>query len=156
MQINHIMAPLQKHLDSVIRKRICSKNIDCGMKRFLSGKNDVKMPSQTLEELVPNFWTSEQPLVNIATGKKAPQEMVKTVKSLKQIAKNAMNEFIARLHFKKAILLKIHTMIALKIIELYHLSQTVTKKCQPLQKMKINFSVKFLHALITKRSIYAR
>ena len=38
---------------------------------------------QTLEEWVPNFWTSEQSLVNIATGKEALQEMVKNVKSLK-------------------------------------------------------------------------
>ena len=33
-----------------------------------------KMLSQTLEEWVPNLWTSEQPLVNIATGKEAPQK----------------------------------------------------------------------------------
>ena len=49
-----------------------------------------------MEEWVPNLWTSEQPLVNIATGKEVPQEMVKNLKSLKQIGENAMNEFIAR------------------------------------------------------------
>ena len=141
MQINHIMAALGK--------------IDFGMKRFLNGKNDVKMLSQTLEESVPNLWASEQPLVNIVTGKEAPQEMVKTVTSLKKIGKNAMDELIARLHFRKTIPLKIHIMIALKT-ELRHLLQPVTRKCQPLQKMKINFSVKFLHASITKRSIYTR
>ena len=71
------------------------------MKRFLSGENDVKMLSQTLEEWVPNLWTSEQPLINIATGKEAPQEMVKNVKSLKQISENAMNEFIAVFTFQE-------------------------------------------------------
>ena len=101
MRINHIMAALREHLDSAIRKRTGSKNIDCGMKRFLSGENDVKMLSQILEEWVPNLWTSEQPLVNIATGKEAPQEMVKNVKSLKQIGENAMNEFIARFTFQE-------------------------------------------------------
>ena len=101
MRINHIMAALREHLDSVIRKRTGSKNIDCGIKRFLSDENDVKMLSQTLEEWVPNLWTSEQLLVNIATGKEAPQEMVKNVKSLKQIGENAMNEFIARFTFQE-------------------------------------------------------
>ena len=79
MRIDHIIAALREHLDSVSRKRKGSKNIDCGMKRFLSDKNDVKMLSQTLEEWVPNLWTAEQPLVNITTGKEAPQEMVKNV-----------------------------------------------------------------------------
>ena len=41
MQINHIMAALREHLESVIRKSIGSKNTDCAMKRFLSDKNDV-------------------------------------------------------------------------------------------------------------------
>ena len=71
------------------------------MKRFLSDKNNVKMLSQTLEEWAPNLWTSEQPLVNIATGKKAPQEIVKNVKSLKQIGENTINEFIARFTFQE-------------------------------------------------------
>ena len=31
------------------------------MKHFLSDEKDVKMLSQTLEEWVPNLWTSEQP-----------------------------------------------------------------------------------------------
>ena len=44
------------------------------MKRCLSDENDVKMLSQILEEWVPNLWTSEQPLVNIATGKEARQK----------------------------------------------------------------------------------
>ena len=101
MRINHITAALREPLDSVIPKRKGSKNIDCGMKRFLSDENDIKMLSQTLEEWVPNIWTSEQPLVNIATGKEAPQEMVKNVKSLKQIGENAMKEFIARFTFQE-------------------------------------------------------
>ena len=41
MQINHIMAALREHLESVIRKSIGSKNTDCAMKRFLGDKNDV-------------------------------------------------------------------------------------------------------------------
>ena len=68
------------------------------MKRFLSDEKDLKMLSQTLEEWVPNLWLSEQPLVNIATGKETPREMVKNVKSLKQIV---MNEFIARFKFQE-------------------------------------------------------
>ena len=68
------------------------------MKRFLSDENDLKMLSQTLEEWVPNLCLSEQPLVNIATGKETPREMVKNVKSLKQIV---MNEFIARFKFQE-------------------------------------------------------
>ena len=34
---------------------------------------------QTLQEWVPNLWTSEQSLANVATGKEAPQEMIKNV-----------------------------------------------------------------------------
>ena len=52
-------------------------------------------------KLVSNLWTSEQPLVNIATGKEVPQEMVKNVISLKQIGENAMNEIIARFTFQE-------------------------------------------------------
>ena len=52
-------------------------------------------------KLVSNLWTSEQPLVNNSTGKEAPQEMVKNVKSLKQIGENAMNELITRFTFQE-------------------------------------------------------
>ena len=52
-------------------------------------------------KLVSNLWTSEQPLVNISTGKEVPQEMIKNVKSLKQVGENAMNEFIARFTFQE-------------------------------------------------------
>ena len=38
-----------------LTKRTGSKNIDCGMKRFLSDENDVKMLPQTLEKWVPNL-----------------------------------------------------------------------------------------------------
>ena len=54
LRINHLMA-LREHLDPAIRKRTSSKNIDCGMKSFLSDENDVKMLSQTLEEWVPKL-----------------------------------------------------------------------------------------------------
>ena len=40
--INHIIAALQEHLDSVIRKRTGLKNIDCGMKCFVSDENFLK------------------------------------------------------------------------------------------------------------------
>ena len=83
--------------------------------------------------------------------KKSPQEMVKNVMFLKQIGENAMMSSSQGFNFKKAILLKIHTMIALKNTKLYHLSKPVTRKCQQLQKTKINLSVKFLHASITER-----
>ena len=56
---------------------------------------------QTLQEWVPNLWTSEQSLANVATGKEAPQEMIKNVKSLKQINENVMNEFITRFTFQE-------------------------------------------------------
>ena len=59
MQINHIMAALRENIDSVIRKRAVAKNIDSGIKCFLSDENDVKMFSQTLKAWVPNLWTSE-------------------------------------------------------------------------------------------------
>ena len=95
------MSALREHLDSVIRKRTGSKNIDCGMKCFLSDENDVKMLSQTLVEWVPSLWTSEQHLVNIVTEKEAPQEMVKKVKPVKHIGEKAMNEFIARFTFQE-------------------------------------------------------
>ena len=40
------------------------------------------MLSQTLEEWVSNLWTSEQLLVNMAIGNKAPQEVIKDIKLL--------------------------------------------------------------------------
>ena len=55
LRINHLMAALREHLDPAIRKRASSKNIDCGMKSFLSDENDIKMLSQTLEEWVPKL-----------------------------------------------------------------------------------------------------
>ena len=53
------MAALREHLDSVIRKRTGLKNIDCGMKLFLSDENDVQILSPTLENWVLNLWTLE-------------------------------------------------------------------------------------------------
>ena len=83
--------------------------------------------------------------------KKSPQEMVKNVMFLKQIGENAMNEFITRFQFQESNSSQDTYMITLKNTKLYHLSKPVTRKCQQLQKMKINLSVKFLHASITKR-----
>ena len=48
------MAALREHIDSVIRKRAVAKNIDSGIKSFLSDENDVKMFSQTLKAWFPN------------------------------------------------------------------------------------------------------
>ena len=109
-----------------------------------------------MEEWVPNLWTSEQPLVNIATGKEAPQEMVKNLNSLKQIGENAMNEFIARFTSQENNSSQNTYYDSVKNSKLYPLSQPVTRKCQQLQKMKINLSVKFLDATIIKRSVCAR
>ena len=53
------MAALREHIYSVIRKRAAAKNIDSGIKSFLSDENDVKIFSQTLKAWVPNLWTSE-------------------------------------------------------------------------------------------------
>ena len=105
-------------------------------------------------KLVSNLWTSEQPLVNIATGKEVPQEMVKNVISLKQIGENAMNEIIARFTFQEKNSSQNTYYDSIKKPEVE--SFTVTTKCQQLQKMKKNLSVKLLHASITKRSICPR
>ena len=94
------MATFREHLYSAIQKRTYSKNIDCGVKRFLCDEN-VKMLLQKLQEWVFTLWTSEQPLVIIATGKEAPKEMVKNVNPLKQIGENVMNGFIGRFTFQE-------------------------------------------------------
>ena len=74
------------------------------------------MFSQTLKEWVPNLWTSGKPLVNIATGKEAStSRMVKNFKTLSM-------DLSQGLHFKKKILFKMDTMIALKNRKLYNLS----------------------------------
>ena len=94
------MATFREHLHSAIQKRTYSKNIDCGVKRFLCDEH-VKMLLQKLQEWVFTLWTSEQPLVSIATGKEAPKEMVKNVNPLKQISENVMNRFMARFTFQE-------------------------------------------------------
>ena len=96
---------------------------------------------------------SYQNNLNIAIGKETPQEMVKNVKSPKQIGENMMNEFIAKFTFQENNSSENTYYDSLKKRKFYHLSQPVTRKCGQLQKMKINLSVKFLYASITKRSI---
>ena len=77
--------------------------------------------------------------------------MVKNVMFLKQIGENAMNEFITRFQFQESNSSQDTYYDSIKNTKLYHLSKPVIRKCQQLQKMKINLSVKFLHASITKR-----
>ena len=99
MRINHIMAALREHLDTIVRKRTLSKHIDVGRKRMLNDENDVRMLTECLEEWVPDLWESDQPLVNIATGKKASDDMIENFKTTKTRGKKAMAEFVSRFTF---------------------------------------------------------
>ena len=88
--------------------------------------------------------------LNFVTGKEAPQEMVKNVKSLKQISENEMNEFIAKFTFQGNNSSQNTYYDSIKKQKV--VSFVTTRKCQQLQEMKINLSVKLLHASITKPS----
>ena len=55
------------------------------------------MLSSCLEEWVPGLWYPDEPLTNIATGKKADLSMVENVKSTKKRGDEAMNEFFLRI-----------------------------------------------------------
>ena len=70
-------------------------------KRFLDNEKDVTVLSEIVMDWVPNLWTPYQPLVNLATGKEAPTEMVDNVKYIKQRGEKAMNEFISRFTFNE-------------------------------------------------------
>ena len=79
MRINHTMVALREHLDALIKTRSWNKHVDLGRKRMLSDKNDVATLSDCLTEWMPNLWNPDQPLVNIATGQKASDEMVENM-----------------------------------------------------------------------------
>ena len=76
MGIIHIMAALREHLDALSKTRSWNKHVDLGRKRMLSDENDVATLSDCLTEWMPNLWNPDQPLVNIAIGQRASEEMV--------------------------------------------------------------------------------
>ena len=135
------MDALREHLDSFILNRTTSKHIDYGKKTSLNDEKDVTMLSETLIEWIHNLWTPYQPLVNLATGKEAPKEMVDNVKSIKQRGEKAMNEFISR--FAR------HITIALQNKKSFLSLKTAIKRIQLLQKRKISLLVKCYHVVTT-------
>ena len=88
MGINPIMAALREHLDA-----LC---VNLGRKRMLSDENDVATLSDCLTEWMPNLWNPDQPLVNIATGQRASEEMVENVRTCKERGVKAMKQFEVR------------------------------------------------------------
>ena len=94
--INHIMAALREQLDALIETRTWNKHVDLGRKRMLSDENDVATLSDCLTEWMPNLWNPDQPLVNIATGQRASEEMVENVRTCKERGVGAMKQFEVR------------------------------------------------------------
>ena len=54
---------------------------------MFDNENDVVLLSSCLEEWVPGLWDPDEPLIIIATGKKADLSMVENVKSTKRVVK---------------------------------------------------------------------
>ena len=96
MGINPIMAALREHLDELIKTRSWNRHVDLGRKRMLSDKNDVATLCDCLTEWMPDLWNPDQPLVNIATGQRASEEMVENVRTCKERGVEAMKQFEVR------------------------------------------------------------
>ena len=96
MHINYIMAALREHLDALIKTKSWNKHVDLGRKRMLSDENDVATLSDCLTEWTPNLWNPDQPLVNIATGQRASEEMVENVRTCQEREVEAMKKFEVR------------------------------------------------------------
>ena len=96
-RIIHIMAALRGYLNEIIRRRTFTRHIDIGERRMLDDENDVVMLSSCLKEWVPGLWDPDEPLTNIATGKKADLSMVENVRSTKKRGEEAMNELFLRI-----------------------------------------------------------
>ena len=87
MRINHIMVTLREHLDALIKTRSWIMLID---------ENDVATLPDCLTEWMPNLWNPDQPLVNIATGQRASEEMVENMRTCKERGVEAMKQFEVR------------------------------------------------------------
>ena len=97
MRINHYLAALKQHL--VERTNgTKAKHVEPGSKRMQQDGDAVVRTLAGLQAWVPNMWSPNQPLVNIATGVKAPAEMTQNVSTTKERGEQLVKP--ARTHFK--------------------------------------------------------
>ena len=97
MRINHYLAALKQHLEEKVRKVTKYKHVELGTKRILKDESDVQRIVSGLHAWVPNLWSPTQPLMNIATGVIAPDEMVTNVTTTKERGTKAKNDFFQRM-----------------------------------------------------------
>ena len=74
MRINHYLAALKQHLVEHA-KGTKAKHVEPGSKRMQQDGDAVVITLAGLQAWVPNMWSPNQPLINIATGVIAPAEM---------------------------------------------------------------------------------
>ena len=91
-----MLVRVKEHLDALIKTRSWNKHVDLRRKRMLSVENDVATLSDCLTEWMPDLWNPDQPLVSIATGQRASEEMLENVRTCKERGVEAMKQFEVR------------------------------------------------------------
>ncbi len=97
VRINHYLAALKQHLSDKVTNDTHYKHVELGSKRMEKDELAVERITEGLYAWVPDLWSPSQPLMNIATGIVASDEMVRNVMTTKDRGARAMAEFIGRI-----------------------------------------------------------
>ena len=96
MRINHYLAALKQHLVERT-KGTKAKHVELGSNRMQQDEDAVVRALAGLQAWVPNMWSPNQTLINIATGVIAPAEMTQNVSTTEERGEQASQNFISRI-----------------------------------------------------------
>ena len=96
MRINHYLAALKHHLVERT-KGTKAKHVELGSNRMQQDEDAVVRALAGLQAWVPNMWSPNQTLINIATGVIAPAEMTQNVSTTEERGEQASQNFISRI-----------------------------------------------------------
>ena len=96
MRINHYLADLKQHLEEKVQKKAKPCHVEFGKKHMEFDKAVIQGVVEVLYSWVPHLWTQAQPLVNLCTGDKASEQMIRNVTTTKE-REVARKEFFDRI-----------------------------------------------------------
>ena len=96
-RLNHYLCALKEHMKKKTRTNRKDRHVELGQKRSKKDEKDVENIMEILELWVPNIYSEDQPLINIATGVPATNELKLNAQLLKERGEHDRNEFFKRI-----------------------------------------------------------
>ena len=79
IRVNHFMSALKEHQHKKIRKKMIRHHDDIGKGKKERDEINVRCVLVCVRSWVPELWTESQPMINLATGEVATENMKKRI-----------------------------------------------------------------------------